>query len=73
MERSEIAELNPDLNLPKLAITVIRRSDGGGTTFTFSDYLSSVSEEWAEKIGTGKALRWPVGLGGKGNEGVAGL
>lgn len=69
----KIAELNPDLNLPKLAITVIRRSDGSGTTFTFSDYLSSVSEEWAEKIGTGKALRWPVGLGGKGNEGVAGL
>lgn len=68
-----IAQLNPDLKLPKLPIVVVRRSDGSGTTFTFSDYLSSVSSEWAEKVGTGKVLKWPVGLGGKGNEGVAGL
>lgn len=67
----EIAKLNPTLKLPNSAIVVIRRSDGAGTTFLFSSYLSKVSDEWRNKIGAGTALKWPVGLGGKGNEGVA--
>ncbi|NOZ82889.1 MAG: phosphate ABC transporter substrate-binding protein PstS, partial [Euryarchaeota archaeon] len=69
----KIAELNPGVELPDEQIVVVRRSDGSGTTFVFSDYLSSVSGEWREKVGKGKSLSWPVGLGGKGNEGVAGL
>lgn len=68
-----IVEINPGVNLPDLTIAVARRSDGSGTTFTFSDYLSNVSESWKETVGMGNALRWPVGLGAKGNEGVAGL
>ena len=68
-----ITAQNPGVNLPDKSIMVVHRSDGSGTTFTFSDYLSSVSATWKEKVGKGKSLSWPVGLGGKGNEGVAGL
>src|SRR5690606_30274502 len=68
-----IQDLNPDLQLPDLAIAVARRADGSGTTYTFSDYLSSVSPQWEERVGRGRSLNWPVGLGARGNEGVAGL
>ncbi|RUT77640.1 phosphate ABC transporter substrate-binding protein PstS [Ancylomarina longa] len=68
----KIAAVNPGVNLPDLAITVVYRSDGSGTTFIFSDYMSKVSTKWAAKIGAGKALQWPVGIGAKGNPGVAG-
>ena len=68
-----LVELNPDANLPDQPITVARRSDGSGTTFIFTSYLSQVSEEWKNNVGAGTAVEWPVGLGGKGNEGVAGL
>ncbi len=64
---------NPDVNLPDINIAVCHRSDGSGTTFIFTDYLKKVSKEWAEKVGSGTSVNWPVGLGGKGNEGVAGL
>ncbi len=67
----EIAELNPDLDLPSSRITVVYRSDGSGTTFNFTDYLAKVSDEWKEKVGVGKAVSWPTGVSGKGNEGVA--
>jgi len=69
---AKIAAVNPDIKLPDLEITVVYRSDGSGTTFIFSDYMSKVSADWKEKIGTGKALQWPVGIGAKGNPGVAG-
>lgn len=70
-----IAELNPDLNLPDKEIVVVKRADGSGTTYIFTDYLSSVSEEWAEKIGKGKVFNFPAEVAGrgvqaKGNEGV---
>lgn len=68
-----IVELNPDLKLPNLSIAVARRADASGTTYTFSDYLTSVSDKWAERVGTGRSLNWPTGLGARGNEGVAGL
>lgn len=67
-----IAELNPNLTLPDKDILVVHRSDGSGTTFIFTDYLSTVSEEWKNTVGQGTSVEWPVGLGGKGNEGVAG-
>ncbi len=67
-----IAALNPNLTLPDKDIIVVHRSDGSGTTFIFTDYLSSVSEEWKNSVGQGTSVEWPVGLGGKGNEGVAG-
>jgi phosphate transport system substrate-binding protein len=67
-----IAKLNPTVKLPSTAITVVRRSDGSGTTFNFTNYLSKVSEEWKKSIGDGTAIEWPVGVGAKGNEGVAG-
>ena len=67
-----IAKLNPKLKLPSAAITVVRRSDGSGTTFVFTDYLSKVSSEWKAKAGSGTAVEWPTGVGAKGNEGVAG-
>lgn len=67
-----ITSLNPDYKFPDIGIVVVRRSDGSGTTYTFSEYLSSVSEEWKTKVGVGKSLNWPVGIGGKGNPGVAG-
>ncbi|WP_298292400.1 phosphate ABC transporter substrate-binding protein PstS [Thiomonas sp.] len=66
-----IAKLNPGVKLPDMNITVVHRSDGSGTTFTFADYLSKVSPEWKEKVGANTSLNWPTGVGGKGNEGVA--
>jgi phosphate transport system substrate-binding protein len=68
-----IKELNPDMNLPDKDITVAHRSDGSGTTAIFVDYLSKVSTKWASNVGKGTAVKWPAGVGGKGNEGVAGL
>ena len=67
-----IAKLNPNVKLPSDAITVVRRSDGSGTTFNFTDYLAKVSPEWKTKAGAGTAVEWPVGVGAKGNDGVAG-
>lgn len=64
--------LNPGVSLPERDILVIRRSDGSGTTFVFSEYLAAVSPEWGQRVGVGKAVNWPVGLGAKGNEGVTG-
>jgi len=69
---SKIAKLNPGVKLPNQAITVAHRSDGSGTTDIFTNYLAKVSTPWASKIGAGKSVAWPVGVGGKGNEGVAG-
>ncbi|MEO6528528.1 MAG: phosphate ABC transporter substrate-binding protein PstS [Gemmatimonadaceae bacterium] len=69
---SRIASLNAGLKLPASDILVVHRSDGSGTTYVFTDYLASVSAAWAAKPGKGKDIQWPVGLGGKGNEGVAG-
>ncbi|HUI74211.1 MAG TPA: phosphate ABC transporter substrate-binding protein PstS [Candidatus Acidoferrum sp.] len=66
-----LTKLNPDLKLPDMAITVVHRSDGSGTTFTFTDYLCKVSPEWKEKIGENTSVAWPTGVGGKGSEGVA--
>lgn len=66
-----IKDLNPSLNLPDSDIGVVRRADGSGTSFVFTNYLSKVSPEWKTKVGEGTAPQWPVGLGGKGNEGVA--
>ena len=63
--------LNPGLPLPDAAITVVRRADGSGTSFIFTNYLSKVNAEWKDKVGEGTAVNWPVGAGGKGNEGVA--
>ena len=68
---AEIASLNPGVKLPADDITVVHRSDGSGTTFIWTDYLSKVSAEFKEKVSSGTAVKWPVGLGGKGNEGVA--
>jgi len=67
-----IAKNNPGLKLPNQNITVVYRSDGSGTTQIFSDYMSKISPKWAEKVGVGKSLNWPVGIGAKGNPGVAG-
>lgn len=67
-----IAKLNPGVKLPGDTIVVNHRSDGSGTTFIFTDYLSSVSSDWKGVVGKGTSVKWPVGLGGKGNEGVAG-
>jgi phosphate transport system substrate-binding protein len=67
-----IKKLNPSVKLPSEAITVVRRSDGSGTTFNFTNYLSKVSADWKSKIGEGTAVEWPVGVGAKGNEGVSG-
>ncbi len=66
-----ITGLNPGLKLGEAAISVVHRSDGSGTTFNFANYLSKVSEEWKSKVGEGTSIQWPVGVGGKGNEGVA--
>ena len=68
-----IAEINPDLKLPKQEIVVIHRSDGSGTTYIWADYLSKVSAEWKAKVGIATSVDWPVGLGGEGNDGVAAL
>jgi phosphate transport system substrate-binding protein len=66
-----IGDLNPGVSLPNQDIGVVRRADGSGTTFIFTNYLAKVNTEWKQKIGEGQAVQWPVGLGGKGNEGVA--
>ena len=68
-----IAKLNPDVKLPGTDITVAHRSDGSGTTYIWVDYLAKVSPEWKSKVGVATAVNWPTGVGGKGNEGVAGL
>ena len=67
-----IKKLNPNVKLPAEAITVVRRSDGSGTTFNFTNYLSKASADWKSKVGEGTAVEWPVGVGAKGNEGVSG-
>lgn len=67
----KIAELNPGLKLPDQKITVVHRSDGSGTTAIFTTYLSNRCNEWKTRVGAGKAVKWPTGIGGKGNEGVA--
>ena len=66
-----IKEMNPELSLPSADIVVVHRSDGSGTTFGWTNYLSKVSPAWKETVGEGKAVKWPTGQGGKGNEGVA--
>ncbi|HLZ43628.1 MAG TPA: phosphate ABC transporter substrate-binding protein PstS [Candidatus Sulfotelmatobacter sp.] len=63
---------NPDLKLPNQDIVVVHRSDGSGTTFVWTDYLSKVSSEWKSQVGSNTSVKWPLGIGGKGNEGVAG-
>jgi len=68
---AKIKAENPGLNLPDKDITVVHRSDGSGTTWIYTNYLTKVSSEWASKVGNDKAVAWPVGVGGKGNEGVA--
>src|SRR5579864_8286936 len=67
-----IAKANPDIKFPNQEIFVVHRSDGSGTTFIWTDYLSKVSPEWKTSVGSGTSVKWPKGLGGKGNEGVAG-
>jgi phosphate transport system substrate-binding protein len=67
-----LTEANPDIQLPDQDIIVVHRSDGSGTTFIFTDYLSKVSQEWKDTVGNASSVQWPVGLGGKGNEGVYG-
>jgi phosphate transport system substrate-binding protein len=69
----EIAKANPDVKLPDANIVVVHRSDGSGTTYVWVDYLAKVSPEWKSKVGVATSVNWPVGLGGKGNEGVTGL
>ncbi len=70
-DNEKIKKLNPEINLPHKDIKVVHRSDGSGTTAIFTTYLSQVCPDWKEKVGAGKAVKWPVGIGGKGNEGVA--
>jgi phosphate ABC transporter phosphate-binding protein len=67
----KIADLNPEIKMPDRPILVVRRSDGSGTTYVFTDYLTKVSKEWADKIGKGKSVPWQTGIGAAGNEGVA--
>lgn len=66
-----IVELNPGLKLPNLAIAVVYRADGSGTTYVWASYLSAVSEEWRSRVGTGTSVKWPIGTGARGNEGVS--
>ena len=70
---ARIAKLNPGVKLPGTTIVVVHRSDGSGTTYVWTDYLSKVSPEWKSSVGNSTSVKWPVGLGAKGNEGVAGL
>ncbi len=70
---NRISALNPDVKLPKLDIIPAYRSDGSGTTAVFTDYLSKISTDWKDKVGSGTSIRWPTGIGGKGNEGVTAL
>jgi len=67
-----LAKVNPGVKFPNQSIIVVHRSDGSGTTYIFTDYLSKVSKEWETTVGRGTSVKWPLGLGGKGNEGVAG-
>jgi phosphate transport system substrate-binding protein len=67
-----LAKANPDIKFPNQEIIVVHRSDGSGTTFIWTDYLSKVSPDWKSQVGSGTSVKWPTGLGGKGNEGVAG-
>jgi phosphate transport system substrate-binding protein len=69
----KLAQDNPGVKLPDTAVAVVHRSDGSGTTSIFTDYLAKVSPEWKSKVGAGKSVKWPVGLGAKGNEGVTGV
>ena len=69
----EIANANAGVNLPAADIVVVHRADGSGTSYIWTDFLSKVSADWKGKVGTGTSVQWPVGLGGKGNEGVSGL
>ena len=69
---TKIKSVNPGISLPDTKITVVYRSDGSGTTYIFSDYMTRISRLWSEKVGTGKSLNWPTGIGAKGNPGVAG-
>jgi phosphate transport system substrate-binding protein len=69
----EITKANPGVNLPGEDIVVVHRSDGSGTTYIWTDFLSKASDDWKNKVGKGTSVNWPVGLGGKGNEGVSGL
>src|SRR2546426_5810413 len=68
---ARLTSINPGVSLPAMDIVVVHRSDGSGTSYGFTDYLTKVSPEWAQKVGKGPSVNWPVGLGGKGNEGVA--
>ncbi len=68
-----IAKVNPDIKFPNQGITVVHRSDGSGTTYVWTDYLSKISQDWQSAVGKGTSVKWPVGVGGKGNEGVAGM
>lgn len=70
---AKIAAINSGVKLPSTSIVIAHRSDGSGTTNIFTDYLSKISDEWKTKVGKGTAVNWPLGIGGKGNEGVAGL
>jgi phosphate transport system substrate-binding protein len=70
---AQIAKINPGVNLPGTDITVVHRADGSGTTYIWVDYLAKVSPEWKQKVGVNTSVNWPVGVAGKGNEGVAGL
>ncbi|CAN5863108.1 phosphate ABC transporter substrate-binding protein PstS [soil metagenome] len=69
----QLAQVNPGVSLPNTDITVVHRSDGSGTSYVFVDYLAKVSPEWKQRVGVATSVNWPVGVGGKGNEGVAGL
>lgn len=69
----EISKANPGVNLPSADIVVVHRSDGSGTSYIWTDFLSKISDDWKNKVGKGTSVNWPVGLGGKGNEGVTGL
>lgn len=69
----KITALNPGMKLPALPVTIAHRSDGSGTTYIFTNYLAAVSPAWKAKVGAGKSVNWPAGIGGKGNEGVAGV
>jgi len=68
-----IAKANPGVSLPDREIVVVHRSDGSGTTFVFTDYLSKISSDWKSRVGANTSVKWPLGLGGKGNEGVSGM
>jgi len=69
---ARIVKANPGVNFPNQTITVVHRSDGSGTTYIFTDYLSKISPDWQNTTGKGTSVKWPIGIGGKGNEGVAG-